>query len=249
MRTLIAIAASHGWDIHAMDVVSAFSNSILKETIYIELPEGFDEEKKAGKVARLREALFGLKQSAKCWSDEIKEKFTSMKMKRNPLDHCLWRRKDDDGEVLVYLHVDDMAVTGDNIQKFKAKVKSRWNIEDLGPAKKIVGIELTRKQDGGYKINQESMISNTVKKFGMKESKPFTTPVPGGIKVFKATEAEAREMKEKGYPYRSVVGSLMYISIGTRPDITFAVGVLLQHLETPLIHHWNLEMHILRYLC
>lgn len=111
-RALVSIAASKGWEIHAMDAIAAFLNSVLQETIYMELPEGlFDKERAAGKVARLRKALYGLKQSAKCWSDEIKEKFVSMGMEQNPLDHCLWYRQNSDGEILVYLHVDNMAIT------------------------------------------------------------------------------------------------------------------------------------------
>lgn len=134
-RTLVAVAASRGWEIHAMDAIAAFLNSILQETIYMELPEGvFEEERAAGKVARLRKALYGLKQSAKCWSNEIKEKFLAMGMKQNPLDHCLWFRQTSDGEILVYLHVDDMAITGSFIDSFKHEVKLRCKMEDLGPA-------------------------------------------------------------------------------------------------------------------
>lgn len=134
-RTLVAVAASRGWEIHAMDAIAAFLNSILQETIYMELPEGvFEEERASGKVARLRKALYGLKQSAKCWSNEIKEKFLAMGMKQNPLYHCLWFRKTSDGEILVYLHVDDMAITGSFIDSFKHEVKLRCKMEDLGPA-------------------------------------------------------------------------------------------------------------------
>lgn len=199
-------------------------------------------------MARLRKALYGLKQSAKCWNDEITEKFTKMKMTRNPLDHCIWYRNDEAGEILVYLHVDDMAVTGTNIQRFKDEVKLLWNIDDLGPAKRLVGIELVRLETGGYKIHQEASIVSVVEKFKMEDSKPFSTPVPGGIKVLKSSKSEKEEMLRRNLPYRSVVGSLMYIAIGTRPDISFAVGVLSQHLESPSLAHWNLAMHVLRYL-
>lgn len=51
-----------------------------------------------------------------------------------------------------------------------------------------------------------------------------------------------------GLPYTSVVGSLMYISMGNRPDITYLVGGLSENMESPSIEHWNLAMHIIRYL-
>lgn len=248
-RALVAIASSRGWEIRAMDAIAAFLNSILQETIYMELPEGlFEEQRAAGKFARLRKALYGLKQSAKCWSDEIKEKFVAMGMKQNPLDHCLWFRQNSDGEILVYLHVDDMAITGSCIDKFKEEVKLRWKMEDLGPAHRIVGIELSRNSDGSYDINQPSMIKSVIERFGMNDCKPTSTPLPGGVKVYRSTDAEKAEMAIKKYPYRSVVDCLMYIAICTRPDITYAVGVLSQHLESPSVTHWFLAMHVIRYL-
>lgn len=249
LRALIAVAASRGWEIHTMDAIAAFLNSILKETIYMELPEGnFDKERAEGKVARLRRALYGLKQSAKCWSDEIKDKFTAMGMEQNPLDPCLWYRKNEKGEILLYLHLDDMAITGNCISSFKEEVNTRWKMEDLGYAHQIVGIEIHRSEDGGYEINQPQMINSVVEKFRMTSSKPTSTPFPGGVKVYKSTDSEAEEMASKKLPYRSVVGSLMYIAISTRPDISYAVGVLSQHLERPSLTHWNLAMHVIRYL-
>lgn len=248
-RALVSIAASKGWEIHAMDAIAAFLNSVLQETIYMELPEGlFDKERAAGKVARLRKALYGLKQSAKCWSDEIKEKFVSMGMEQNPLDHCLWYRQNTDGEILVYLHVDDMAITGSCINQFKQEVKLKWRMEDLGLAHRIVGIELRRNPDGSYDISQPAMIQSVIERFGMEGCKATSTPFPGGVKVYKSTEQERTEMSMKKYPYRSVVGCLMYIAICTRPDIAYAVGVLSQHLEHPSIKHWFLAMHVIRYL-
>lgn len=212
----------------------------------MELPEVFYEERAAGKVAHLRKALYGLKQSARCWSDEIKEKFKTMKMKQNLLDPCLWYHQDSKGEVLVYLHVDDMAITGDAISQLKEEVKLKWKMEDSGPAHKVVGIEFLRKKDGSYEISQPLMITSVVDRFRIMDCRPTSTPFPGGVKVFNSTEAESREMQQKNLPYRSVVGSLMYISICTRPDISYVVGVLSQHLDKPSLIHWNLATYVLR---
>ena len=50
-------------------------------------------------------------------------------------------------------------------------------------------------------------------------------------------------------PYQSVVGSLMYAMIATRPDIAFAVGVVSRFLSNPGKKHWEAVKMILRYLC
>lgn len=56
-------------------------------------------------------------------------------------------------------------------------------MEDLGPAHKVVGIELQKRQDGSYEISQLSMITSVVERFRMTGSKPTSTPFPGGVKV------------------------------------------------------------------
>lgn len=50
------------------------------------------------------------------------------------------------------------------------------------------------------------------------------------------------------YPYRGAVGSLMYLSVGTRPDITHAVGIASRYLENPRIVHENAVKRIFKYL-
>ena len=47
-------------------------------------------------------------------------------------------------------------------------------------------------------------------------------------------------------PYREAIGSLMYASVATRPDITFAVSTLSQFLDNPGEAHWEAVTHGLR---
>lgn len=49
-------------------------------------------------------------------------------------------------------------------------------------------------------------------------------------------------------PYREAIRSLMYLSIATRPDITFAVNQARRHLEKPTTTHWKAVKRILKYL-
>lgn len=149
-QILVAIAAGKGWDIEQMDAIAAFLNSDLKKKIYLELPEGFDSERANGKVARLRKALYGLKQSARWWNNEVRGKFAEMKLQKNPHDASLWYLRTEGGkETMIYLHVDDMAITGDEVEAIKAALKLRWRMEDLGPAHCVVGMEINSVTGGG----------------------------------------------------------------------------------------------------
>jgi len=60
------------------------------------------------------------------------------------------------------------------------------------------------------------------------------------------TTQEFTKMKDK--PYCKAVGSLMYASPGTRPDITYTVSVLLKYADNPRLVHWNAVKHVFAYL-
>ena len=84
----------------------------------------------------------------------------------------------------------------------------------------------------------------------MKDCKPVSTPINSGTKLTKEmspkTEEEISEMKL--VPYRSAVGSLIYLVTGTRPDIAVAVGEVAKYSNNPGRQHWMAVKRILRYL-
>ena len=63
----MAIATEMGWQIHQMDVKTAFLNGIIQEEVYIEQPQGFEMHGRESHVCRLKKELYGLKQSPRAW--------------------------------------------------------------------------------------------------------------------------------------------------------------------------------------
>lgn len=49
-------------------------------------------------------------------------------------------------------------------------------------------------------------------------------------------------------PYREVIGSLMYLMVGTRPDLAFSAGLLSKFAENPCFTHCQALKRVLRYL-
>lgn len=60
VRLLTGLAASYGWEIHHLDVKTAFLHGYLKEEVYVSQPEGFEVKGKEEKVYKLKKALYGL---------------------------------------------------------------------------------------------------------------------------------------------------------------------------------------------
>jgi hypothetical protein len=71
VRVLLALAAQGNWEVHYMDVKSAFLNGCLQEVVYVTQPLGFQTLEKDTKVLKLNKALYGLKQAPRAWNSKL----------------------------------------------------------------------------------------------------------------------------------------------------------------------------------
>lgn len=250
LRILVAVAAVMGWEIHQMDAVTAFLNGILSEELYVEIPEGYRKQEWRNKVWLMNKSLYGFKQSPKIWQDDVEEFLISAGFIKCLVDHCIYIRADSAKETFtaIYVHVDDLAITGNDIESFKLEISRKWEMEDLGLARVVVGIEVSRPSDHSYSLCQERFALAILERFGMLESKSASTPLSPNCKLMRSSDEEAATFAKKKLPYRRVVGSIMYLAQCTRPDLAHAVGTLSQHLERPSSAHWEAALHVLRYL-
>ena len=79
----------------------------------------------------------------------------------------------------------------------------------------------------------------------MNDSKPVSTPADASQKLVKATEGEESVNQQQ---YQSVIGCLLYLSVGSRPDITYSVSTLAKFSSHPTQQHWTALKRVLRYL-
>ncbi|CAA0830837.1 cysteine-rich RLK (RECEPTOR-like protein kinase) 8, partial [Striga hermonthica] len=86
--------------------------------------------------------------------------------------------------------------------------------------------------------------------FNMQDSKKGTLPFRKGIPLSKEMSPKIPQEIEdmKTVPYASEVGSLMYAMLCTRPDISYAVGLVARYQSNPGREHWSAVKHILKYL-
>ena len=71
LRTLLALANANDWEIHQMDVTTAYLNGKLDCEVYMEQPAGFVDSEHGDYVCKLLKSLYGLKQSARCWNSTL----------------------------------------------------------------------------------------------------------------------------------------------------------------------------------
>ena len=136
-----------------------------------------------------------------------------------------------------------MLVASSNMQEInvlKRKLEKSFAMKDLGAAKQILGMRITRdKKNRKLTLSQSEYIEKVLKRFNMQNAKPVSIPLASHFKLSKEecpkTQEEMAHISK--VPYASAVGSLMYAMVYTRPDIAHAVGVVSRYMNNP--HSWN----------
>jgi len=145
------------------------------------------------------------------------------------------------------VYVDDLVLIGDleSVQSMKKKLNIRFEMSDLGPLSYFLGIAVTG--DGnGLHLPQEQYAEEILGRFQFSSSHPCSTPLSPGTKLRK--ESGALLAQHDSTLYRSIIGSIMYLILATRPDLSYAVGAVSQFSSAPCVDHLAALHHILRYI-
>jgi hypothetical protein len=252
VRTVLALAAAEDWELENMDVDTAFLNSPVDEDIYIKQPEGFEQFGPNGEelVCKLKKSLYGLKQAPRNWNVVIDSWLREYGFVPNAADACVYVMRVNEGGrelvLIVLLWVDDLIIAGNSkelITVFKRDIGGRFKMKDLGALKWILGFEVRRNRlEQTIEVLQTAYIDQMLGRFGMSDCKPVATPMEGELE--KINDPESKPERE----YMSIVGSLLYAAIVTRPDIAYAVQTLGRHMQASGPQHYVAAKRVLRYL-
>ena len=251
LRLLLALAALEDWEIHQMDVKSAFLNGLLDEEIYMEQPQGFIDPDHPHKVCLLKKAIYGLKQASRAWNLQFHGVLLDLGFTCTHSDAGVYHRQDDGGILIIIFYVDDITILGDNLKnigKLKSMLSNRYEMSDLGEIDSYLGVQIKRdRSKKRIEIDQSRYILEIITRFGLSDANPARTPLPTGADVHleKYTgQASNADIKL----YQQMIGSLLYVQIGTHPDISFAVSHLAQYASNPSPDHIRLAKYVFCYL-
>ena len=103
-----------------------------------------------------------------------------------------------------------------------------FKMKNLGEPKFVLGIEIRRRINGDVLLVQERYARDVVKRFNMEGSKTLSTPLELGSRLDTSQQPSTDEEKSAmvDVPYRSAIGSLMYLATCTQPDLATAVSEL-----------------------
>ena len=250
IRMVIQIAVNCNYMIHQMDVKSAYLNAPIDCEVFMEQPKGFEKTTPDGKklVYKLKKSLYGLKQSANNWKSVLCDFFTMQDCKQSQYDQCVYIYDSNGGRIIYVVWVDDIIIAASSsmlMEMGKNNLKKRFKMKDLGPISKFLGIRFTHHANGSVSIDQTQYLLNILQKFGMDNCKPRSTPCELKADSY-YNEDDQTVIDEPGY--RAIVGSLIYAMTCTRPDLSWIVSKLSQHLSRPTEGDWTLLKQVLRYL-
>ncbi|GKD42075.1 ribonuclease H-like domain, reverse transcriptase, RNA-dependent DNA polymerase [Tanacetum coccineum] len=151
IRLLLAIAANNKWEVHHLDVKSAFLHGDLKEEV----------------------------QAPRAWNIKLDNTLKSLDFKKCALEQAIYTKKSKDSILLIGVYVDDLIITGTpkkEIDNFKAQMEEKFEMSDLGLLAYYLGIEVTQ-SNGDISIKQSAYASKILKEAGMTDCNETLIPM------------------------------------------------------------------------
>jgi hypothetical protein len=263
LKVLLSLAAQYKLHIKQLDFKNAFLNAILPEDIYISVPEGYTtNDGTTVKAFKLNKSLYGLKQAPFLWYSTIHALLTKLGYTNTVSDMCTYVKHVPNSTIpiIISLYVDDMiTLVPPALESIwnadKAKISSTYEIVDLGDAKWILKMLITRDPTTGtITLSQQAYVDMIVAKYYSGSVDAATTTNPGMVSYdltepdtitkYGATPLTADERIQ----YMSIVGALGYLSNTTRIDIAYAVNMLQRNTSNPTTVHMKCAINVIKYL-
>ena len=177
--------------------------------------------------------MYGLKQSGRNWNSLLHNLFEENGFKRSSVDASIYFKNDSD-VIFMIIWVDDIVISANSMKSMyetKRLLKDNYQMKDLG------------QNEEGIEMSQSHYLTGVLKKYGMDQCKPRYTPCE--------MKSLANVIEQNHLPddqrYREVVSSLVYAMTCTRPNLSWVVKKLSQHLENPDNSKWVMLKHVLQY--
>jgi len=264
VRTFLAIAAKNGWRVKQDDVPSAYLKPELMEETYMELPQGFHLLLEAGVdfrkthdellaeygdnpiVVRLLKTLYGLKQSGREWYKLFRNYLLGEKFTQSTQDPCIFYRRNEGKVAIVGVYVDDILTTGDDYEDFRKRMQIKFKMTQGGLMSWYLGMRVQFHENGDISMDQDQYLKEKVEEYReLLGDKVASTPLP--VNYLQLVENDQGALAGEDFPYREMIGSLMYAMVGTRPDLAFPLQYLCQYMQAPKVIHCELLKHLFRY--
>jgi transposase InsO family protein len=262
-RLMCSIAAEHDYELNSLDFTTAFLNAKCDATVYAKQAPHREiklDSDGVPMVYHMRKSCYGLPFAPKLWHDMLHSWLTDYGFVRSVHDPCVYTL----GKIVILCYVDDLSVLFPTQEKpaydkFLADLAKKFKYTGGGPIDHFLGYGITRDRKAHtLKIDQYAFIDTVLQEHAKHDTGDASVPVhiPHksdvrlGIQLCPGDDAEGRKEKAimKTKPFREVVGSLLWLMRGTRPDLAYVVGMLGRVMHNPGLAHWAAALQALAYV-
>jgi hypothetical protein len=239
LRLFLSIAAARDLVLCQLDIHTAFLYAPIKEDVYMREPLGFTDG--TSKVCHLKRCLYGLKQSPREFSMLLRAWIVDHGWQQCVLNPCIYIFRTGHVFAIIALYVDDIPAACNDATwpaSFKAQLGARFKIKDLGDLSQLLGMYITRDRSARtISLDQSKYLRDILAKYGMTDAKPSSLPMDPGFLAGLAymTSPPLTGVAKDVYP--SLMGSLQYPAVCTRPEVSTALSILGSAQASPTDAH------------
>ena len=255
-RIMLVLKLMMRWSTAMIDVSVAFLNGEMEELIFMELPEGLDmmngaDQDDEDDCVILDKCIYGTVQAARQWSKKFRKKLMELGFDVSMIDPCIMIRQNESGTVLLSIYVDDVCLIGDKtaIDEAIKEIEKEFDIRKEGPLQDYLGCIIEFGDDEAT-IYQPHILKKLREKFHdiTKNLKHVKTPSPPGSILKRPTENEVKLCNKRQELYRSGVGTLLYLTKQTRPDIANSVREHSKMMDGATKTHFESLLRLIKYV-
>nr|GEW73604.1 uncharacterized mitochondrial protein AtMg00810-like [Tanacetum cinerariifolium] len=192
---------------------------LIKEEVYVCQPPRFEDPNFPNKVYNIEKALYGLHQAPRAWYEILSTYLLDNRFQKGKIEKTSFIKKDKSDILLVQVYVDYIIFESTRKElctKFEKITHKKSKMSSIGELTFFLGLQVKQKEDGIF-ISQDKYVNEILKKFDFSDVKTASIP----MKTKKPLIKDEDGVEVDVYMYRSMIGSLMYLT-SSRPDIIFA---------------------------
>ena len=259
LRSILSKAANEDLQLTNWDLASSFIQQELDtDNLFMQPPAGYEKYLPNGQPAALHclKSIYGLKQSSRLLHDRLSKYLKSLGFRQLVSDTCLFVKGSGADICIVATWVDDIIMANarsNNVEReqFDRDLRKEFEMSPWTSGEADWLLNMTIKRDwerGELHLSQPLAIENMAKKFGLtdREGRKPHIPMKPDLKLVKAEGDDI--IPESVFPYQSMVGGLLYLSLTARPDVAQSVSVLSRFMSCPGEEHCEAAKQIVKYL-
>ena len=248
LRVLLQLTATFKLHLRHFDIHTAYLYADLDTNVFLQPAPDFEDP---GYVWRLKKAVYGLKNSARCWNQHFHNHLLSIGFTQSQFDPCVYIRgsHSDDTFLALATFVDDIAAAGSNVtltDTLLAELRTVFSIDDKGDLEWFLSLSVDRTGGGDLLIHQTAYLHDVLERFGITDTDTGTaaSPLPTN---YAYARYNGTASPGDTTTYRQIVGAIRWLTL-TRPDICFSLNNLARNMSNPGPEHLFAAMHLLRHL-